>query len=384
MTLGAIDDEDIDSFQGSQKQRTNILKEAALKKCIIDGIYATYFKKQSGGGYQGARADFLGMRSGDNIYFFFNRCIYGIGEIVEIENTCVFKNVGNALYDFNDNDKCPFFCLFKSCPHFFKRGVDMDEVLMSNPNAFTMLRFFHQRSFIKLDDVENKALKSFIIQKNEEHVGEFDRHSHYDASNQNSNYNKIKANFETDRRTYSINAAEIFQEGVKKKKNPNMVSSETYVEGLILDYAKRKNRLLGYWDFITRQYPASPAKPSEYVDYMDIFGYRYVEGYADEGIISKYVVMELKTKDVNEDTILQIMKYVDWICKNFAHGDYSMIEAYIIGYNMVDNLLEKNKQLYTRNYIVSSKHNADRGIDVETGIWQNVKFVNYVDIFKSY
>lgn len=73
-----------------------------------------------------------------------------------------------------------------------------------------------------------------------------------------------------------------------------------------------------------------------------------------------------------------------WICKNFAHGDYSMIEAYIIGYNMVDNLLEKNKQLYTRNYIVSSKHNADRGIDVETGIWQNVKFVNYVDIFKSY
>lgn len=61
-----------------------------------------------------------------------------------------------------------------------------------------------------------------------------------------------------------------------------------------------------------------------------------------------------------------------------------MIEAYIIGYSMDDDLLEDNEDLYTRNFIKGSKHNANRGIDVETGIWKNVKFVNYVDIYNDY
>ena len=46
-------------------------------------------------------------------------------------------------------------------------------------------------------------------------------------------------------------------------------------------------------------------------------------------------------------------------------------------------MLENNKNLYTRNFIRSSKHNANRGIDVETGIWQEVRFVNYVDIYND-
>ena len=116
-----------------------------------------------------------------------------------------------------------------------------------------------------------------------------------------------------------------------------------------------------------------------------MFGYRYVKGYEKEGIISKYVVMELKSKEVNEDTILQVMKYVDWICKEFAHNDYSMIEAYIVGEEQrEENLLSANEKLYTRNYIKGSKHNANRGIDVETGEWKNVKFINYVDILNDF
>ena len=85
MTLGAIDDGTFDSFEGSTKQKENLMKEYALKNCVRDGIYATYIGQKSGGSYLGTRADYLGMRPGDNIYFFFNRCIYGIGEIVGIE-----------------------------------------------------------------------------------------------------------------------------------------------------------------------------------------------------------------------------------------------------------------------------------------------------------
>ena len=384
MTLGAIDDGTFDSFEGSTKQKENLMKEYALKNCVRDGIYATYIGQKSGGSYLGTRADYLGMRPGDNIYFFFNRCIYGIGEIVGIEDNAVFTHSNvEPLYDFDDNDKCPFFCLFKASPFFFKQGVDMDDVLSSKPDAFRMLRVFHQRSFIKIDDVENLALKSFIIQRNEQDLGAFDVHKHYDTSNQENTYNAIQDIFVQDKDAYVLDAPSIFDEGVKIKKYPLRISSETYVEGMILDYVKRDNRLLGYWDFISRQFPASPAKPSEYVDFMDVFGYRYVKGYEKEGIISKYVIMEIKSDEVNEDTILQVMKYVDWVCKEFAHGDYSLIEAYIIGYRASDDLLENNKNLYTRNFIRSSKHNANRGIDVETGIWQEVKFVNYVDIYND-
>lgn len=91
MTLGAIDEDGkFDSFEGSKKQKDNLKKEDALKQCVKDGIYATLIKRRSGGSFLGTRADYLGMRPGDNIYFFFNRCIYGVGEIVGIEDNCVF------------------------------------------------------------------------------------------------------------------------------------------------------------------------------------------------------------------------------------------------------------------------------------------------------
>lgn len=62
----------------------------------------------------------------------------------------------------------PYLCLFKASPFFFKNGVDMDDALMSNPDAFRKLRFFHKRFFIQLDDIENASLKSYIIKNNEE------------------------------------------------------------------------------------------------------------------------------------------------------------------------------------------------------------------------
>lgn len=383
MTLGASSEYDkFDDFDGSQKQKEFLLKEEALKCCVKDGVYSTLIKSNSCAKIA-TRADYIGMRPGDNIYFFFNRCIYGIGEILGIDNVCAFSNPkDNALYEFNDNEVHPYLCLFKAAPHFFKDGVDMDDVLMSNPATFRKLRFFHQRSFIQLDDAENLALKTFIIQKHEQDLGDYDYHNHHDASNQENTYEQIKEKFQKEPSNYTLNAAEIFKQGAKTKSSPNKIKSETYVEGLILDYTKRANGLLGYWDFIARQYPASPAKPSEYVDYMDLFGYRYVKGYKQDRIISKYVIIEIKSDEINEDAVLQVMKYVDWVCREFAHNDYSMIEAYVVGYSLKPGALD-DKTLYTRNYIKSSKHNANRGIDVETGCWQEVKYISYEDILND-
>lgn len=384
MTIGANAYlQEFDSCQGSKNFKEFLAKEKAMSVCIKNGIYATLIKETSNAKI-GTRADYFGMREGDNIYFFFNRCIYGIGEIVSIDDVCAFYNTeDDCLYDECDAVTNPFICLFKSTPQFFRNGVDMDEVLLSNPNAFRKLRFFHNMSFNHIDDKENLALKSYIIQKNEEALISFDGHFHYDSSNQEDSYNIIKNKFITDKEKYTLNSLSSFLEGATTRSKPFRIKSEFLVEGMILDYAKRENRLLGYWDFMSRQYVASPNKPAEYADNMDVFGYRYVKGYKKEGIISKYIVIEIKADEINEDTILQTMKYVDWVCKEFAHNDYSMIEAYMIGYRMKENLLENNEEFYTRNYIKSSKHNANRGIEVETDIWQNLKYISYVDIYNE-
>ncbi|MDI9208867.1 hypothetical protein MT361_09955 [Clostridium butyricum] len=68
----------------------------------------------------------------------------------------------------NIDNRC--FCIFKSYPNFFEQGIDMDDVLSSNPNKFKMLRAFWKLSFVKIDEDENKALKDIILKRNEEFI----------------------------------------------------------------------------------------------------------------------------------------------------------------------------------------------------------------------
>ena len=68
----------------------------------------------------------------------------------------------------------------------------MDDVLNSNPSAFRKLRFFHQRSFIQLDDIENAALRSYIIQKHEQVLITNDKSAFIDTSSANTTHNEIK------------------------------------------------------------------------------------------------------------------------------------------------------------------------------------------------
>lgn len=43
----------------------------------------------------------------------------------------------------------------------------------------------------------------------------------------------------------------------------------------------------------------------------------------------------------NDDVIDQIMKYVDWINQEYAHGDYSMIEAYVVAADFPDSVVKR-------------------------------------------
>ncbi|SUY80090.1 Uncharacterised protein [Clostridium tetani] len=59
----------------------------SLKKCIENGIYSTNLSepknKNWGIHHEGTFADYISMKPGDNIYFFIDRKIYGIGELIK-------------------------------------------------------------------------------------------------------------------------------------------------------------------------------------------------------------------------------------------------------------------------------------------------------------
>lgn len=160
----------------------------SLKECIRNGTYSTNLSEPNRKWkthHEGTFADFLSMKSGDNIYFFIKRKIYGIGTIKNIKTDCKFLNYigadepaaytdkdyieGNPMLE-NATAKNSCFCTFELTPYFFRNEVDRDDALNSNPSAFKILRAMWKVSFIKIDNIENQAFVDIILKRNEEKI----------------------------------------------------------------------------------------------------------------------------------------------------------------------------------------------------------------------
>src|SRR5713101_580722 len=64
-----------------------------------NGVYGTKLSAPSHSWmahHEGTFADYATMRAGDNIYFFINRKIYGIGKLVNVGSDCKFFNFPGA------------------------------------------------------------------------------------------------------------------------------------------------------------------------------------------------------------------------------------------------------------------------------------------------
>jgi hypothetical protein len=141
----------------------NLNSYEALQNYASYGVYATILKEPTKQGrwaryHEATFADYCTMKEGDNVYFFFDRRIYGVGELTVVQGDCKFCNFPDAclprkfdyqhvhqllLWDEGKNSiRQRWLCVFKPSPYFFKTGLDMDDVLSSNPTAFKMLRVF--------------------------------------------------------------------------------------------------------------------------------------------------------------------------------------------------------------------------------------------------
>lgn len=224
------------------------------------------------------------------------------------------------------NNRC--ICTFIPSTYFFEKGIDMDDALNSNPSKFRMLRALWKLSFVKVDDEENQALVDIILKRNEEDIFTGKKVFNFSGKIHDELKNKVS-------KEYSINADRILSLSAEGKK----IGHEMAIEAALCEILVKNNKtLFGKWDYVSHQVIASPFKAVDYMDKMDIFGYRNIPGYSTK---SKYLVIEIKKDKAKEDTIEQIMKYVDWIQTEYVFGDYGMIEAYIVASEFPEKVIKK-------------------------------------------
>ncbi len=370
----------------------NIGKKIDVKKIIEKGYYSTFInysiKKNNqyiqAAPFEATYADYTSMKAGDNVYFFQKRKIFGVGKLVNVLEDCKYNNFpgasksivysndlikDKALIDFGkDTHQYRWICFFEGSPNFYNEGIDMDEVLEYKPTTFKSLRTNWKKSFVKIDDYENQSLKElFCLRCN----------GKSDIINISFDKNKVENKINEN---YKLNYKDLISNCIYEDKLLHEMALEA---ATIEKMSLNENDIFGKWDFKTHQVCASPFKPVDYMDKMDIFAYKYTEADGFK-VISKFMVIELKADVANCDTIAQVTNYVDWICNNYAYGDYSLIEAYILAYSFKDDMYE-NVNKYIRTYNMGSH-------PVKSLVWDNIKFikyriaegtVNYIDVTKK-
>ena len=357
----------------------------SLKLYVINGVYATKLKDQPNGywkTYQEATfADYATMKSGDNVYFFIKRKIYGIGELVDVNNDCKFSNFPEACkpttFDYMSKKqdllwdegifsvKQRWLCVFKPSPYFFIKGVDMDDVLSSNPSAFKMLRAFWKVSFLKIDDEENQAFKDVILKFNQDTLNNHQNCIHIFQSAYQQTHQKFSQKINS---SYNLDITQILDSCASHDQLMHEMALES---GILYQLSYRDTNtvnLFGNWDYLSHQVIASPFKPIDYMDKMDIFAYSYITGFTPTK--SKYLVIELKKDSATEEDIDQLLKYVDWVKDEYCFGDYSMIVAFLVAYKFPSNVVQYKELTAERNYTIGRRPAMSLR-------WTNLELVEY-------
>ena len=351
--------------------------ENSLAEIVKNGIYSTIMNSPSystwGTSHEGTFADYLSMKAGDLIFFFVKRKIYGCGKLTNIGADCKYLNYTEAgspkgdqssnyietrlLQSGDSRNRC--FCTFEPSPAFFKNGIDMDAILQNKNNPFRSVRTLWKVSFIKMDDDETLALFRVLMKANEDVITDESAQLPFDKAF-HSRLLRLELYQYKMHRQFLISSC--------KDERNHLLKHEMALEAALCEILTTENREpFGKWDYISHQVAASPFKPIDYMDKMDIFGYRYIPGY---DVKSKYLIAELKKDIATVDIIEQIMKYVDWVSYEYANKDYSMIEAYIIAADFEDDVKKLVEEYCVRDFTKGYR-------PTEFCIWNNLKMVKY-------
>lgn len=344
-----------------------------IKECAEKGVYATCLNSLAPIPFEGTLADYMSMKPGDNIYFFCKRRYYGIGELISVGPDCKYCNYPNAsalkvvqykdikkdlLVDYGDNSpNYRWICTFKGSPYFFEEGIDTDEILTYKPDTFKMLRAFWKVSFIKLSEEENNSLKEiFLLRRQKETQTQTGVLLESNATHININTKQLSQ--------YIITPNDMLGTATKNDKVKHEMALEATV---VYDLCHNNIKELSHWDYVSHQVIASPFKPIDYMDKIDVLAMRYLP---NTKIPCKFLVTELKKDSADMSTIDQVLKYVDWVCKEYAFGDYEMIEACIIAAEYPKDISAYYNNVVQRHYTLGSH-------PVRNKHWNALKLLQY-------
>jgi len=229
--------------------------------------------------------------------------------------------------------------------------------LVYKPDTFKMLRAFWKVSFIKLGDEENESLREIFLLRHQnemitgQHIWERDDTVH----------DLLRLH---DLNRYLITPESLLRNGVRAGRVKHEMALEAAV---VYDLCHERIVDLGRWDYVSHQVIASPFKPIDYMDKIDVLAARYL---TDTKITCKYLTVELKKDEAEKSTIDQILKYVDWVCTEYAYGDYEMIEACIIAAGYEEGMDRYYREVVQRHYTQGSH-------PVRNKQWNNLKLLKY-------
>jgi hypothetical protein len=131
---------------------------------------------------------------------------------------------------------------------------------------------------------------------------------------------------------------------------------------------ERTCQIFSDWDYLSHQVIASPFKPIDYMDKMDLFGYSYIPNFSPTR--SRFLVGEIKKDMAKPQDIDQLLKYVDWVKDEYCYGDYSMIHAFLVAHDFDQAVLHHKQIVGLRRYTVGVRpaHSLE---------WNTIKLIRY-------
>lgn len=356
-----------------------------LEQTATSGVYGARLRPPANGRWresqEGTFADYATIRAGDSIFFFSRRKIYGIGKAVEVGGDCKYLNFPDAsLPEVPDYESTRplmlrdegseslaqrWLCLFEPAPAVFMNGVDIDDVLSSDPRAFRALRAMQSVTFARMDDAETQALSDVILRANERGIreGKLGKASFKDESA--ATHADIAARVSDQHKLSSAPLLGACAAG-------DYLRHEMALEaGLVFQLARADiatSSTFGQWDYVTHQVLASPFKPLDWADRMDVFGYSYLPGYVPT--ISRFLVIEAKKDEATIEVVDQVMKYVDWVKEEYAGDRYSSIRAFVVAYDFSTAVRDRAQEGGRRLQTVGR-----RPAVIEE--WANLRLVRY-------
>lgn len=310
-------------------------------------------------------ADYFCAREGDALLFFSNRRIYFGGFLAPLpgRESVAWENWRGAssvttppeaplLTGHFDAaaERVPWLLSFapRRLEHGEMISIDMDELLEGEAGAhMRALRTFSELNILRLEPLETSWMLSALLGTSGVDL--------YGLSSAEAT--------ETQREIADIatplSGEELMRVAIAERTSVPIFEGvlECWVADQLTRSTKAAREIFGAepLSFLTTQQPASPLKPRQYMDVIDLYGYQLKhmgDGLPDT--TSRYVIVEMKrgqpTATGPNSAIEQLMKYVDWVAENRVGGDYSRVEAYLIATEFTEHLVGTAHRLRRVSY----------------------------------